>query len=511
MEKNKKQNKKVQFVVVRESNCPITVSNGYAYTGFWNSETRDGSFVCLSLTDEDPSRTDEAKYASWRHVQNGGFYWAGAYVCDDFVMVGTDDGEAGCSYLYLLDPATGAELDSRSDFDGDIRSTIAYDKTTDAYYFTSKGGSFYRVTVKKENGSPVISGCDGLKLDNGVNDPKTPPMSTSTPVVYKGRAYVGVSGTGQFAPYSGHNITVIDLSGEMSIAYTVPTQGYPQTSGLLTTAYEKTGYVYVYFFDNQTPGTMRVLRDSAGQTKPAYLTRESYKGYSYDTPHALFTPVSPEAQYAICSPIVDKNGTIYFKNDSANLMAFGSALKSMKVTAQPKKTEYEVGEMFDPEDLEVEGEFANGVTRNVTKMLSFPTTPIQEEDTFVSVAFGEDLKMYHNEPVNNKMEAGKATHYSPLEVPIAVKVKAVEDVIDDLKWSFTAQSGELAVSGDFKGRTLIAACYDANGRMLEVQTLTTEGEKTLSRSKDSAKIKLFLLDSDSKPVCSAVTVKGSTD
>ena len=59
------------------------------------------------------------------------------------------------------------------------------------------------------------------------------------------------------------------------------------------------------------------------------------------------------------------------------------------------------------------------------------------------------------------------------------------------------------------GQTLIAACYDANGRMLEVQTLTAEGEKTLSRSKDSAKIKLFLLDSDSKPVCSAVTVKNS--
>ena len=67
------------------------------------------------------------------------------------------------------------------------------------------------------------------------------------------------------------------------------------------------------------------------------------------------------------------------------------------------------------------------------------------------------------------------------------------------------------MSGDFKGRTLIAACYDANGRMLEVQTLTTEGEKTLSRSKDSAKIKLFLLDKDYKPVCAAVTVKNSTN
>ena len=81
-----------------QSNCPITVSNGYAYTGFWNSETRDGSFVCLSLTDEDPNRTDEAKYASWRHVQNGGFYWAGAYVCDDFEMCIRDSGHNAESF-----------------------------------------------------------------------------------------------------------------------------------------------------------------------------------------------------------------------------------------------------------------------------------------------------------------------------------------------------------------------------------------------------------------------------
>ena len=66
------------------------------------------------------------------------------------------------------------------------------------------------------------------------------------------------------------------------------------------------------------------------------------------------------------------------------------------------------------------------------------------------------------------------------------------------------------MSGDFNGRTLIAACYDANGRMIQVQTLTTT-EKRPDVSKNSAKIKLFLLDSDSKPVCSAVTVKDSTN
>lgn len=73
-------------------------------------------------------------------------------------------------------------------------------------------------------------------------------MSTSTPVVHNGRAYVGVSGAAQFEPYGGHSITVIDLKS-FSIAYRCPTKGYPQTSGLLTKAYEKTGLVYVYFLE----------------------------------------------------------------------------------------------------------------------------------------------------------------------------------------------------------------------------------------------------------------------
>ena len=497
-----------------QSDSPITVSNGYAYTGFWNNETRKASFVCVSLTDEDPERTDEAKAASWRHVQNGGFYWAGAYACEDYVLVGTDDGQGGYTSetgsILLLDARSGEILDTRSGIRGDVRSTFCY--ADGAYYATSKGGDFIRVTLTQEDGRWKIDTCRTLPLNNGTD---STPMSTSTPVVYNGRAYIGVSGSSQFGPYSGHNITVIDLNGddgEMSIAYSVPTQGYPQTSGLLTTAYEEaTGYVYVYFFDNYIPGTLRALRDSAGQKKPEYLTRESYKGLAYDTPHALFTPVKPEAQYAICSPIVDENGTIYFKNDSAHLMAFGSALKSMTVTKDPDKTEYEPGETFEPEGLKVTGTFANGVTRDVTKMLSFPTTAIREDDTFVSVAFGEDLRMYHNEPAaSNKMTPGKETHYAALEVPITVTVEAISDKIGGLDWTYAPQSGELSVTGSFEsGQTLIAACYDANGRMTQVKTLDKTGDLTLNPS--SARIRLFLLDKDSKPVCPAVTVKGSTD
>ena len=53
-------------------------------------------------------------------------------------------------------------------------------------------------------GASVFHGEDMLvKLFNYADDPSTPAMSTCTPTVYNGRAYVGVSGTSQFGAYSG--------------------------------------------------------------------------------------------------------------------------------------------------------------------------------------------------------------------------------------------------------------------------------------------------------------------
>lgn len=406
-----------------QPNCPITILNGYAYTGFWNGESKDSSFVCISLTDEDPENEMEEKAATWRMVQNGGFYWAGAYACNDFVIVGTDDGDAQCSYLYLLDPLTGKVLDFKSGFDGDIRSTICYDDVTKAYYFTSKGGTFYRVKVEAKNGSYAITACDGLKLDNGANDPARPPMSTSTPVVYNGRAYIGVSGTGQFTQYSGHNITVIDLEN-WKIAYKVPTQGYPQTSGLLTTAYEQdqdNGYVYVYFFDNYTPGTLRVLRDKKGQDEANYLTSETFNDETYQTAYALFSPNGKQAQYAICSPITDSDGTIYFKNDSGYLMAFGRSIEKIEVTKQPNKTQYNAGEIFDKTGMLVTATLSDGTTRDVTDMVSAPAGTLADGTTELTLQFGRDQTMYRNVEANNsKMNAGSLI--SPITTTLQIRV-----------------------------------------------------------------------------------------
>lgn len=386
-----------------QPNCPITVKDGYLYTGFWNSETGDANFVCMTVTDENPNESKESKCPSWYHTAKGGYYWAGAYASEDFVLIGTDDGTTSCtsptSSFLMFDADNGRLLDTWEGLDGDIRSTVSYDEKTDAFYFTSKGGTFYSVQVKNDGGWKFANGWS-VKLNNNSGEP---PMSTCSPVVYNGRAYVGVSGSGQFAAYSGHNITVIDL-GRKAIAYSVETQGYPQTSGLLTTAYEEeSGYVYIYYFDNMTPGKLRVLRDKAGQTKADYLTKEG----SHNAAYALFTPTGKQAQYAICSPISDEYGTIYFKNDSAYLMAFGSMIEKIEISKRPDKMTYATGESFDPTGMVVTATYANGKTRDVSDYISFNSDPLSAENNIVTVSFHH--VMYHNEENGSAMDSGIST------------------------------------------------------------------------------------------------------
>ena len=406
-----------------QPNCPIAYADGYIYTGFWNSETKQANFACLSVTDEDATKTNEAKLPTWTYTHNG-FYWAGAYVNSDFVLVTTDDGEGGYTTGYgsilSLNPKTGKLIDSLQATNvGDLRSSVCYDEETEAYYFTSKGGDLYQVKVNAD-GTFTEGSLRRLHLDNGADSASAPPMSTSTPVIANGRAYIGVSGTSQFTAYSGHNITVVDLS-TFSIAYSVPTMGYPQTSGLLTTAYQdKDGYNYVYFIDNFTPGKLRVIRDMPGMTEVdhSYTTMETYskdgEEHTIETAYVLFTPDGAQAQYAICSPIVDEEGNIYFKNDSAQLMRLSSRITELEVTQQPDRTTYSKDDTFDATGLKVTAHYANGATKDVSDYLKYTTDPLRLDDTEITIGINLEQLVkdkLENLPENLKNQTAKWQQY----------------------------------------------------------------------------------------------------
>lgn len=355
-----------------QSNSPITYSDGYVYVGFWNGESKPANFVCLTADYEGTS----AKEALWRYTSQGGFYWAGAYANDKYVVVGTDDGQSGytsqTAKLVVFDKRTGEIVDSKEGYTGDIRSNIAY--ADGRVYFTSKGGYFYS-EVLGDNGK--LSGSKSINLGG---------MSTSTPVVYNGRAYVGVSGDGQFTAYSGHHIAVLDLNS-WSVAYTATTQGYPQTSGLLSTNTED-GSVNVYFMDNYTPGVMRVINDSAGQT--ALKDGISENGQSNCAP-VVFKPEGPLAQYCISSPVVDEYGTLYFKNDSGNLIALTSAVKELVVAKTPESVDVD-GSKVQVTGGKIVAKLANGMERDVTKLVTYRLNDEQEPEAVYT--YGAEVGNY---------------------------------------------------------------------------------------------------------------------
>lgn len=364
-----------------QPNTPITYYDNCIYLGFWASETRDAHYVCITVKDENTKKTKEAKKAKWTYTSAGGFYWAGAYACKNFVAVGTDDGQNGntsqTASLITFNPKTGKVLDKAEGLNGDIRSNVSYDKQTDRYYCTSKGGSLYSMKI---SAAGKIS--DLKKLDLGG-------MSTSTPAIYNGRAYVGVSGSGQFTKYNGHNITVVDLE-KWEIAYTAPTMGYPQTSGLVCTAYENTeGCVYVYFFENYTPGKLRYIKDKPGQTELISGTREVVQEGSPETGVAdiLFTPQGDHAQYTICSPIVDEYGTIYFKNDSCYMMALGSKIEKIEVTKNPTQTTYDIGDPVNLSGIKATAYLANGKTRDISAYVESAESEITEGQTDITITY----------------------------------------------------------------------------------------------------------------------------
>ena len=281
---------------------PITYSNGYIYTGFWNSEVKDANYVCISVTDEDVTRTDEEKQATWRHRQSGGYYWAGSVAVGNHVIVGNDDGGSGTSgdsAITSYDSLTGevvSELQLKGA--GDQRSSIAYDKESGRIYFTTKGGYLCSAAVDAKTGK-----LSSLKMVN------YNAQSTSTPVVYKGTVYFA-TGSGISSSGSSGNFVAAD-AGTLEMKYAVGLKGYPQCSTLLSTAYEDEGYLCFYSTYNMNPGGISLIKVK-NDAKSADDTEliELYDAEGFE-------------QYCISSIICDKNGTLYYKNDSGNVFAVG--------------------------------------------------------------------------------------------------------------------------------------------------------------------------------------------
>lgn len=439
-----------------QSVSPIYYNDGCIYTGFCNyGSGKDDQYVCIDVKDEDPDTTDEEKSPKWIFTNTSGFYWAGAYAADDYIVLGMENAKANTTdpaRVVTLDKNSGSVIDTEYTVGGGVRSTISYDKDTDAYYFTSNGGYFYKATIDDEG--------NFTKLDSiALGAP-----STSTPTVLNGRAYVGF---GSFSTGSG--IAVIDLDS-FEIAYTATTKGYPQTTGL--GAVNENGYNYVYFTENAMAGAIRYVKDKKGVTE--VLDAQIVDGKK--TAPSLFTPSGAQAEYAIADLVADENGTIFFKNDSGYIMAVGSEVE--KLVTENAKTVCKEGEAYDASDLKVYAVLKNGVKKDVTDYVTMDDTALTADDDFVTVTYKYGM---YRDKTNDGAANTTGVAVSPVETTIDVtvlatedydSVKAVEKLISDL--------GEITLDSENDIKAARAA-YDALGDLKEyvgnVDALTAAEEK----------------------------------
>ena len=231
----------------------------------------------------------------------GGHYWSGAVVVGDAVIFGSDDGASGWegdSHLYALNRKTGEVISDISLVGmGDQRSTIAYSPEKGRVYFTTKNGYI---------ASAAVDATTGALTD--LKSTKIASQATATPVVYGDKIYVGAGGGMQVGSTNG-NLFAVDAN-TLEYLYEVPLLGYPQGSILISTAYlAETGKLYCYATYNSAPGGMTLIKiDPNATTADGAQLEEIYDAAEHP-------------QYCLISPICGPDGTIYYRNDSATLIA----------------------------------------------------------------------------------------------------------------------------------------------------------------------------------------------
>lgn len=259
-----------------QAQSPIACADGKIYVGFgYNGEY---AFVCLDAADGS---------LVWRQTDEMGYYWAGAVVVGDYVVCGSDSG-----HIFSRDKDTGALISDLTVGDGSIRSTVCYEDGK--VYFTLNNASLCRAALDAETG--VLS-------DLTVKDCSAcGSASTGTPVVYNGIVYLGVGN------WSGSNNIIAVDADSMEILWSVEEPAYPQCSILLSTAYEASGYVYLYVTYNANPGGLNVIKAKADGSEAVQTTLYDAAGYE---------------QFCVCSVIAGSDGALYYKNDSSNVFALG--------------------------------------------------------------------------------------------------------------------------------------------------------------------------------------------
>ena len=276
---------------------PVMYHDGYFVTGTYG---RNGVYACFRAEDEDPTRPDEVKKAVWT-VDSGskyGFSFNGAAFVGEQCYFGCG------STLYVVDYKTGKTRTMNVGDGYAIRSTVVYSQEMKRLYVAcnhpTEGASVFSYALDSTGMPETDTAKEWVShTKNG--------GTQSTPVVYRGRLYLGGGG---YTMGSQEPFHVIDAD-TMEEIYSVPvlTKGSAGISTAYATA-ENGWQVYIYLVPyapkDETTSQLWIVKDRQGQTKAEY---EAVDGIGH-------------RQYCSQSVIVAEDGSLLWYNDAARLYCY---------------------------------------------------------------------------------------------------------------------------------------------------------------------------------------------
>lgn len=323
---------------IAQSNSQLTVDGNYLYVG-----TVDVDFGTSTYNNGHLTRINILTGAvSWQHVNpDEGYYWTGATVGDDFVLVPTSSGT-----VEMLSKSTGDVLGSVS-VGAIVNSTCVLSDDGSHAYLISRDGKLHVLAISDGDSRDADAASritEERVVDLGLTG------CGCVPTTYDGKLIVGGEANGSAA------LAIIDLNKDFATTLITTADGSQLTAGTLG------GIKGAPLVSTQVDGTYVYFTVNYGETSDFVNYTSGGGVYRYKLGDAEASGVfSATGHYNCCdSPIAcDAKGNLYYINDSGALFKLNAGMKVSFNTGEGSKVDFQTtaanGSVTKPADPTREG------------------------------------------------------------------------------------------------------------------------------------------------------------
>ncbi|WP_419086201.1 DUF4430 domain-containing protein [Slackia isoflavoniconvertens] len=365
-----------------QSNSQLTVDGNYLYVG-----TVDVDFGTNTYNNGHLTRINILTGAvSWQHVNaDEGYYWTGAAVGDDFVLIPTSSGT-----VEMLSKSTGAVLGSVS-VGALVNSSCVLSADGSHAYLISRDGKLHVLAISDGDSRDADAASritEERVVDLGLTG------CACAPSMHDGKLIVGGEANGSAA------LAIVDLNNGFATTLITTADGSQLTAGILG------GIKGAPLVSAQADGTYVYFTVNYGETSDFVNYTSGGGVYRYKLGDAEASGVfSATGHYNCCdSPIAcDSKGNLYYINDSGTLFKLNAGMKVSFNTGEGSKVDFQTtaanGSVTKPADPTREGyTFAGWYTDAAcTKAYDFAT------------AVTSDLTLYAKWTKNEASSSGSSS------------------------------------------------------------------------------------------------------